>query len=169
MAMAEAVKNFDPRNLLLIGALLCMATAVGLYVGYQKHYQQILKCYTDTADVASAKPCKKFINKSQMVPDMSLDQSKLVCQENDTVIGFDWNPTASVFYDGAEDKDGFMSTGHENEKCDKKLTESQGTGPFIACVKVPNRKRGYFIGAIVMAAVAVIMLLTWVCLWKVGA
>jgi len=121
-----------------------------------------MKCHTDASDVASAAPCKKYISKSQLVPDLSLEQSKVVCAENDNVMGFDWDPKASVFYDGRED------TNDENEKCAKSLTASQGSGSYVACVKVPERKRGFFIGAIVLGAAAIVLMLTWLIMVSKG-
>lgn len=149
----------DARNWLLVGALVSAITAVALYVAYQKHYQQIMKCYTDAPEMATINPCKKCIDKSQVVYNVSLEQSKLVCEESSTLVGFEWDPKASVFYESRED----MNDPTEMEKCDKKL---EGSGSVIACAKVPHRKRGYFISAIVMAAVTVVLLIAWLFLTK---
>jgi hypothetical protein len=156
--MQATTENFDPRNLLLFGALISIITAIGLYMAHQKYYTSIVKCYADSVDLASTKSCKKLVEKSNVIPDISLDQSKHVCNENESVVGFDWNPSASVFYES--------STSMETDKCDTKLEGSQGTGTYVACVKVPDRKRGYFVGTMVMGLVAVVLLITWVVLWK---
>lgn len=167
--MSEAPNRFDPKHLLLFGSLISVATAMGLYVAYRMQYQQVLKCHVDSTDIPAHKSCKKMIEKSQLIPDMSLEQSKMVCQENEDMMGFDWDPKASVFYNSSEDEDSLLdsSTGAcENDKCDKKLTETEGTGRLIACVKIAERKRGYFIGSIVTVAVALVMLVAWLILWK---
>lgn len=156
----QVPKNFDVKNLLLVGALVSIATAVVLYVAYQKHYQQVLKCHVDTPEMLSNKSCKKMMNKSQLVPEMSLEQSKAICQENEDMMGFDWDPNASVFYNVSQDPK------YENENCDKKLSEAEGSGRLVACLKIAERKRGYFIGSMVMAGVALVMLIAWLIVWK---
>jgi len=167
--LSEDPKRFDPVHLLLFGSLISVAAAMGLYVAYRRQYQQVVKCHVDSAEIPAHKSCKKMIEKSQLIPEMSLEQSKMVCQENEDMMGFDWNPKASVFYNSSKEEDSLLdgSTGAcENDKCDKKLTETEGTGRLIACVKIAERKRGYFIGSIVSAAVALVMLVAWLIVWK---
>jgi hypothetical protein len=163
----QVPKNFDVKNLLLVGAVVSIATAVALYVAYQKHYQQVLKCHVDTPEMLLSKSCKKMINKSQLVHEMSLEQSKAVCQENEDVMGFDWDPNASVFYNVSQDNK-YENEKYENEKCDNRLSEVEGSGHFVACLKIAERKRGYFIGSMVMAGVALVMLIAWLIVWKLS-
>ena len=149
------MQSFDFRNLLLLGAGSSIIAAIGLYFAYRKHYQESMKCYTESPGLTSNTHCTKNISNSIISSNIPLDKSKEQCQENEDILGMDWDATGCRFYQRkSDDKEA-------GGKCQKSLSKTEGQGQFIACVKIPDRNRGYFIAAIVLAVVSVILLLTW--------
>ncbi len=155
------MSSFDIKNLLLLGAGSSFLAAIGLYVAYLKHYQESMICYTESPGVASTQKCTKNVTGTHVQPAIGLTESKQVCEQNDEIMGMDWNPEGCKFYQ-RDSGTGSTNDAVAPHKCQKVLNQTQGQGSYIACIKTPDRKRSYFISAIVMASVAAVMILVWV-------